>query len=530
MHRKSSMRGNAVSPIGPLSRGNDWLYREIYLRIRNEIIGGGMAAGYRLPASRVLSAQLGVARNTVTAAYEQLLSEGYIETRRGSGHFVANFVPEAFERLTARSEDTKTARSPATGRVANQFAFVPDSLRRAIRPVPFRANLPALDSVSLQTWIRLYTKTLRQAGSSTSHPGYFGETDAVGDHLLRRAIAEYASLTRGVRCSPEQVVVTAGAQHAMDLLTRVMAAPGEQAWIEDPCFPGALAVLHGAGLTPIPVPVDGEGIDVEHAIRLAPKARLAIVCPSKQYPLGHVMSLHRRLALIEWARERKAWIIEDDYDSEYRFSGKTIPSLQGLDGGEYVVYVGTFSKVLFPGLRIGFIVAPPSLVDPIIAVRTLAGRHGNPLDQQVLARFIMDGHLGRHIRRMRKLYETRMEALLHSTGRWLAGAVSLERADAGLQTIGWLSAEFDDRLVSKRAADVGVEVANLSRYCIETRRRPGLVFGFGAFDEHELDASAQTLAGVMEELGRTRHRKRGQGATTHPLPGSRPSRIGARSE
>ena len=529
MHRKSSMTGNAASAIGPLSRGNDWLYREIYLRIRNEIIRGGMAAGYRLPASRVLSAQLGVARNTVTAAYEQLLSEGYIETRRGSGHFVASFVPEAFERLTARNEDNKTARSLATGRVANQFAFVPASLRRAIRPVPFRANLPALDSISLQTWIRLYTKTLRQAGRSMSHPGYFGETDAVGDHLLRRAIAEYASLTRGVRCSPEQVVITAGAQHAMDLLTRVMAAPGEKAWIEDPCFPGALAVLHGAGLTPIAVPVDAEGIDVEHAIRMAPKARLAIVCPSKQYPLGHVMSLHRRLALIEWARERKAWIIEDDYDSEYRFSGKTIPSLQGLDGGEYVVYVGTFSKVLFPGLRIGFIVAPLSLVDPIVAVRTLAGRHGNPLDQQVLARFILDGHLGRHIRRMRKLYETRMEALLHSTGRWLAGAVSLEHADAGLQTIGWLSAGFDDRLVSMRAAGAGVEVANLSRYCIETRRCPGLVFGFGAFDEDELDASAQTLAGVMEKLGRARHRKKGQGAITHDLPGSPPSRIGARS-
>jgi len=515
LHLKSGTRGDGVSPIGPLSRGEDWLYREIYLRVRNEIIGGGMMAGYRLPASRVLSAQLGVARNTVTAAYEQLLSEGYVEARRGSGHYVADFVPEAFERLTAKSEDTKTARCPTTGRVANQFAFVPKSLRRAIPPVPFRANLPALDPVSLQAWIRLYTKTLRQAGSSTTHPGYFGETDAIGDHLLRRAIVEYVSLARGVRCSPEQVVITAGAQHAMDLLMRVMAEPGERAWIEDPSFPGALAVLRGAGLTPVPIPVDAEGIDVEHAIRLAPKAHLAIVCPSKQYPLGHVMSLQRRLALIEWARERKAWIIEDDYDSEYRFSGKTIPSLQGLDEGEYVVYVGTFSKVLFPGLRIGFIVAPPSLVDPIVAVRTLAGRHGNPLDQQVLARFIMDGHLGRHIRRMRKLYETRMDALLHSAGRWLAGAVSLERANAGLQTIGWLSAEFDDRLVSKRAADAGVEVANLSRYCIETTRRPGLVFGFGAFDEHELDASAQSLARVIEDLGRARRRKKERGGETY---------------
>lgn len=501
---RSATKTLPAFPIAPLSRGDGYLYRELYLRIRDAIVGGAMPAGYRLPSTRVLSAQLGVARNTVLVAYEQLHSEGYVESRRGSGHYVAAFVPDAFERLTATRRRPEVARGGRSAQVANHFAFVPESFRRAIPAVPFRANLPALDTAQLQTWIRLYTRFLRQAGRSARQPGHFGEADAIGDPLLRRAIAEYVSLSRGVRCSPEQIVITSGAQHAMDLLLRVIGNPGEKAWIEDPCFPGTLAALRGAGLEPVPVAVDDEGIDVDNAIRLAAQARLAVVCPSKQFPLGHVMSLPRRLALIHWARERGAWVVEDDYDSEYRFSGNAIPSLQGLDGGEFVVYLGTFSKVLFPGLRLGFIVAPPMLVDPIVAVRTLAGRHGNPLDQQVLARFILDGHLGRHVRRMRKLYETRMEALLLSTRRWLSGVITLEPAEAGLQTVGWLDPEFDDGSVSARAAESGIEVAHLSRYCIETRRPPGLVFGFGAFDEREIDRGAQLLARVLglERTGR----------------------------
>ena len=486
----------------PLSRGEEPLHRELYLRIRDAIVGGEMPAGYRLPSTRVLSAQLGVARNTALLAYEQLDSEGYVQTRRGAGHYVAEFVPEAFERLTATRRQPEAGRSRVAPHIANDFTFVPASFRRAIPAVPFRANLPALDVAQLQAWIRLYTRFLRHAGRSARQPGYFGETDAIGDALLRRAIAEYVSLARDVRCSPEQIVITAGAQHAMDLLLRVIGSPGEKAWVEDPCFPGALAALRGAGLEPVAVTVDRDGIDVERGRRLAPQARLAIVCPSKQFPLGHVMALHRRLALIEWAREHKSWVIEDDYDSEYRFSGKTIPSLQGLDGGEFVVYVGTFSKVLFPGLRLGFIVAPPALVDPIVAVRTLAGRHGNPLDQQVLAHFILDGHLGRHVRRMRKLYQTRMEALLFSARRWLDGAVTVEPAAAGLQTVGWLRPGLDDRAVSARAAQAGVEVGHLSRYCIDEPRPPGLVFGFGAFDEGEIDAAARVLARVLEREGR----------------------------
>ncbi|MGE3348577.1 MAG: PLP-dependent aminotransferase family protein [Ramlibacter sp.] len=490
-------RKNVQILNGPWLRQGNSKHSELYERIREGIVSGEMPATYRLPSTRFLSEQLGVARNTICFAYEQLQSEGYVESRRGSGHYVVN-VTDAFQRL-ATGNTPAAPPQPGSGEIQEDFGFVPSTFRWAIPPVPFRANYPALDRTGMQAWIALYSKELRRAARSPSHPGYFGETDAAGHILLRRAIAEHISLSRGVRCSPEQVVVTAGSQHAMDLLMRVIGRPGGRAWIEDPCFPGALAVIRGAHLVPVSVPVDGEGINVAYGTSIAPGACLAIVC-TKQYPLGYMMSLQRRLALIEWAREHKSWIIEDDYDSEYRFLGKTIPSLQGLDGGNHVIYVGTFSKVLFPGLRIGFIVAPQRLIDPIIAVRAVAGRHGNPLDQQVLARFITEGHLGRHIHKMRKLYRARMDALLHSGKRWLGGAVELDRAEAGLQTIGHLSEEFDDRLVSQAAAARGIEVADLSRYCTVLKRSPSLVFGFGGFDEKEIEIGAQALARVLETM------------------------------
>jgi GntR family transcriptional regulator / MocR family aminotransferase len=514
------MGGRSLSqaPEPPL-RAAGPMYRELYRRFREGIISGEMRPGHRLPSSRVLAAQLGVARNTILLAYHELEDEGYLETKRGSGHYVADLLPAALDRLIG-ARKRSTAAVHASGRpVANDFAFVPPLFRRAIPAVPFRPNLPAIDAAQMQTWIRLHIKALRRAGRSADHPGYFGETDAIGEPLLRRAISEYVSISRGVRCSPEQVIVTAGAQHAMDLVTRVLARPGERAWIEDPCFLGALAVLHGAGLEPVPIPVDREGMDVAVALTAAPRASLAVVCPSKQYPLGCAMSLQRRLALIEWARRWSAWIIEDDYDSEYRYTGRTIPSLQGLEGGEHVIYIGTFSKVLFPALRIGFIVAPPALVEPIVAARALAGRHGNPLDQQVLATFILEGHLGRHVRRMRDVYKSRMEALLDYAHRWLRGAVEIERADAGLQTIGWLTRGMDDREVSLAAARADIQVANVSRYCIEASRPPGLVFGFGAFSEHELDDGIQALARVLDTM---KHPSRAVSASAPP---TRPTRT-----
>jgi len=446
-----------------------------------------------------MAARLGIARNTVIQAYEQLLAEGCVESRHGSGHFVASILPSQTSGRKKPRDGLRSEQGTKPARLNQDFAFVHPQFRTAIPVRPFRTNIPSLDPEDLRPWLRVHMQVLRDAARYRSHARLMGETDAIGELQLRQAIVEHISLSRGVRCSPDQVIVTAGALHAMDLLLRVIAHPGAQAWIEDPCFLGSLSVLRGAGLEPVPVFVDSEGLNVAEGRRLAPNASLAVICPSKQYPLGSIMSLQRRLALIKWASQTGAWIIEDDYDSEYRYWGKPIPSLQGLDSGGNVIYVGTFSKVLFPALRVGFIVAPSELVDPLIAARALSGRHGNAIEQRVLARFISEGHLGRHIRRMRRLYKARMEALLHHAKRELAGMLQVEAADSGLQTIAWLNDGVDDRSVYKAGLREGLELSHLSRYCIDHKMPPGLLLGFGAFSEEEIAEAVLKMRRVLEQ-------------------------------
>jgi GntR family transcriptional regulator/MocR family aminotransferase len=378
--------------------------------------------------------------------------------------------------------------------VRNTFEFVPPSLRRLLPPVPFRVNHPALDLFPLETWTRLQTRILRDSRARGDVHALLGETDAQGDYGLRKSIAEHVSIARGVRCSADTIVVTAGAQHAIDMLFRVLTVPGDLIALEDPCFPGAMSAARAAGCRIAAVPVDECGIDIERGLAQADNVRLSLVCPSKQFPLGGTMSLPRRLDLIDWARRRGAWIIEDDYDSEFRFDGKPIPSLQGLDGGGHVIYVGTFSKVLFPSLRVGFIVAPLSLVEPLSAARAVSGRHGSTLEQRLLARFIEEGHLARHVRKMRALYRERQEVLLDHCHRLLGDRLRVERAESGMQTVAWLPPQLSDRRLSQRAATRGLEVAPLSRFSLQARPAPALILGFGGFDEARIRQGVESLA------------------------------------
>jgi GntR family transcriptional regulator/MocR family aminotransferase len=471
------------------------LYRQLYLRLRVSILSGSLRPGQRLSSSRVLASQMGVARNTVLQAYMQLEVEGYIAAERGSGHYVSPLLPGAGGGSKRKPARDAAADVPAAT-IRNTFDFVPESLRRPIPPVPLRINLPELDLFPIETWARLQSAVLREARQTATIVSLLGEADAQGDHSLRRAIADHVSIARGVRCSPETVIITAGAQHAMDMLLRVLTQPGDAVGLEDPCFPGALSAARAAACRIVPVPVDTQGADIASVQSPPNDLRLLLLCPSKQFPLGVTMSLPRRLALIDWARRSAAWIIEDDYDSEYRFDGKPIPSLQGLDGGRQVIYLGTFSKVLFPSLRMGFIVCPPSLVEPLAAARAISGRHGSTLEQRVLARFIDNGHLARHVRRMKALYRERQTVLLEECQLRLGDRLRIEKADSGLQTVGWLPSGTDDLKVARAARRLGVEVAPLSRFCLQTIRPPALVLGFGGFTADQIRAAAVLLARV----------------------------------
>lgn len=479
------------------------LYRQLYLRLRESILTGSMTPGQRLTSSRALASQLGLARNTVLQAYMQLEVEGYILAERGSGHYVSRSLPRG------GSTPARSASAPASGdgnamQVPQRFEFVPASLRRPIPARAFRINLPELRSFPIDAWMRIHGAVIRESRAGHGLGSLLGEADPQGDPGLRQAIADHVSIARGIRCRADTVIITAGAQHAMDMLLRTLTRPGDTVGLEDPCFPGALSAVQAAHCRVMPLQIDREGAHINEATTetgFIKDPRLLLVCPSKQFPLGVTMSLARRLALIDWARRRSAWIVEDDYDSEYRFDGKPIPSLQGLDGGQHVIYVGTFSKVLFPSLRLGFIVCPPGLVEPLVAARAISGRHGSVFEQQVLRRFIDEGHLARHVRRMRNLYRDRQEMLQNACARHLGSGLEVERASSGLQTVAWLPPNYDDRVIARKAQALDVELAPLSRFCLQHPQRPALVLGFGGFDEQEFDDAARRLAQVFQTSG-----------------------------
>ena len=468
------------------------LYQQVYRRLRESILSGSLRPGQRLLSTRSMASQMGVARNTVLQAFSQLEVEGYIQAERGSGHYVSPLLSDKTPKTVDSDRKTHEPATPDPTAIRSTFSFVPGSLRQPMRAIPFRINHPALDHFPIDSWVRLQARVLREARSASSADSLLGEAEAQGDWSLRKAIADHVSIARGVRCGPEDIVITAGAQHAMDLLLRVLTRPGDPVGLEDPCFPGALSAAQAAGCQIVPIPVDAQGIDISQSP--GPDPRLLIVCPSTQFPLGMTMSLPRRLTLIEWARRTSGWIVEDDYDSEYRFQGKPIPSLQGLDHGLHVIYVGTFSKVMFPSLRTGFIVAPQSLINPLSAARAVSGRHSSLLEQRVLARFIESGALASHIKKMRALYRERQEELLYQCRKQLGDRLTMEAAESGLQTVGWLKPGSDDRAVADRARQQGVEAAPVSRFVIDTPRPPGLVLGFGGFDADRIRISVQKLA------------------------------------
>jgi GntR family transcriptional regulator/MocR family aminotransferase len=455
-----------------------------------------LPAGTRLPSTRALAAELGVSRTTVVTAFEALLAEGYLEGRVGSGTFVAGSLPD--ELLSAKPEGGREEVRPSRSgrRLSERGALLAATPTTAVRdqgePRAFRPGVPALDEFPHAVWRRIVGKLWRRPPG-----GLFGYGDPAGYGPLREAIAGHLGATRAVRCVPEQVIVVSGSQQALDLAARVLLDPGDAAWVEDPGYMGARGALSGAGARLVPVPVDGEGLEVAAGIAREPNARLACVTPSHQYPLGVTMSLGRRLELLGWAGRAGAWVIEDDYDSEYRYTGRPLEALQGLDTEERVLYVGTFSKVLFPALRLGYLVVPPDLVDAFVSARELTDRHPPTVDQAILADFIAEGHFGRHIRRTRALYARRQAALVEQAARELRGLLDVRPAAAGMHLVGRLPEGVDDHEASRRAARLGVEAPPVSLYGGAPRGRGALMLGYAAVGELEMRRAVRRLAEAL---------------------------------
>ncbi len=473
-------------------RSHAALYRQVYDRLRRAILDGTLGVGSKLPSTRALASDLGVARNTVMGAYEQLLAEGYLEGRAGSGTYVSRALPEQL--LQASPTPPRGRRStkgtPQLSRRGLALASLPGLTDRAPDTAcAFRHGLPAVDAFPFELWARL---TARRWRARPSHLLTYDEP--AGHRPLREALAGYLGTARGVRCSPDQVIIISGAQQAADLAARVLLDPGDTAWVEDPGYLGGRGALAGADVQLVPVPVDQEGIDVQVGIAKGSRARLAYVTPAHQYPLGVTMSIARRLALLDWAQRAGAWVLEDDYDSEYRYAGRPLAALQSIDTEGRVIYVGTFSKVLFPSLRLGYLVVPEELVETFVRAKAVTDRHSPTLVQAVVADFITEGHFTRHIRRMRTLYAERQQALLKAAAREWAGFIEVSPCDAGMQLVGWLPDGVDDRAFSRRAAAEGVIATPISPLSVTGLKRGGLLLGYTAIGPRQIREGVKRLA------------------------------------
>ncbi|HUJ61935.1 MAG TPA: PLP-dependent aminotransferase family protein [Kofleriaceae bacterium] len=477
---------DGLGPIVPLDRRLARpLHRQLYDGYREAILDGRLRPGQRLPSTRSLARDLRISRMPVVLAFEQLVAEGYVESRVGAGSYVSA--------LHAGSAPPAAA-PPRPGRRRLPRAALPELAEPWLDSWgPLRVGQLGLEQFPADVWGRLVARRSRVLPRRQLMYG-----DAMGYPPLREVLADHLRTVRSVRCTADQIMIVSGSQQALALAGRALLAPGDPVWIEEPGFPGARDALILAGARPVAVPTDADGLDVAAGIARCDRARAVYVTPSHQYPLGSIMSAPRRLQLLDWARRRGAWLIEDDYDSEYRYDNQPIASLQGLDDDRRVIYVGTFSKVMFPALRVGYAVLPLDLVTRFRRVRGALDNFPAPLYQAALYDFIRAGHFARHIRRMRGIYAERRALLVATIERELP-EVTIVGDRAGLHLVIVLPRGLDDRAIATRAARRGLSVIPLSSCFAGARARSGLLLGYGATDATAIPDAVRRLAAIVRE-------------------------------
>ncbi|WP_321957339.1 MocR-like pyridoxine biosynthesis transcription factor PdxR [Paraburkholderia bannensis] len=545
-----------------LERGSGQpVYRQLHRLLQQAIHSRELPAGAKVPSSRLLAAELGIARNTVTQVYEQLVLEGYVTSATGRGTFVADTSPDEIVGATEIGSigSVKTPRQSGSitgqsGSIATNSQAVPTadvlerlpasvaavgadlrdgeggSLNQGVTQSPqplqspqlhrpaaralsargarliagagvskrqggaFMPGVPDVSRFPARIWTRLHNKYWR-----TLRPDLLTYAPGGGLALLRHVLADYLRTSRSVRCTPEQIIITTGIHQSVDLAVRLLSDPGDTIWTEDPCYWGVRSVLHVSGLKPRPIAVDSEGINPSAADFAAPPPKLILVTPSHQYPLGMVMSLARRRTLLEYARQNQCWIIEDDYDSEFRYGSRPLASLQGLDTAGQVIYVGSFGKTLFPGLRVGYLVAPEPLAESFATASAELYREGQLLQQAVLAEFIAEGHFTSHIRKMRALYGQRRQAVLDAAARRYGEALPAMGGDAGLHVVMQLPEGSDDRAVAEAALARNIVVRPLSGYYSERERAgSGLLIGYACVPDEEIGPAFDMLGEAID--------------------------------
>ena len=472
-------------------------YQQLYSQFRYAILDRRLTSGELVPSSRTLAHDLAIARTTVVSALDQLVAEGYLVAQQGAGYRVARDVPDDAWGTTPTNGKPFGGLLPSLSERGQLMASLPSTgiiSGGGLRA--FRVGVPAVDAFPLEIWRKIAVQRQQQIKQAHLHTA-----DPAGEAELRTSIVAYVRSARGVVCDADQVIVCTGSQQALDLIIRLLLDPGDAAWVEDPGYLGARSALQAAGAQVVPVPVDSDGLIVAQAVAQAPQARAAYVTPAHHYPLGVSLSLPRRLALLEWAAQANAWVLEGDYDGEYRYSGRPLAALQGLDPSR-VCYFGTFSKTMFPTLRLGYVIVPPTLVEPMLAARQIVDLHPPVIEQLIMADFIASGHFARHVRRMRQLYITRQKALREMLAAQLGDLLDIPAQPAGMQVLAWLPPSWNDRAVSHRLASFAIESAPLSAYCVTAKLPPALMLGFAGLTDTQIETGVQQIAHVLREVER----------------------------
>jgi GntR family transcriptional regulator/MocR family aminotransferase len=476
------------------------LYQQLYRQIREELESGSFdSSASRVPSSRVVAATLGISRPTVNQAFSKLLAEGYLQARKRSGTFVADHLPATFLKAAKPATTTRIQHPPRVARRVTRMTDFRSGRQLDVGiggppSVTFVAGLPAVDEFPIAVWERLREQALAKKGAHLLR-----YASSRGEIELRKAIAAYLCDFRGANCHPDQIVIVGGMQQAMLACALALINEGEVAWIEDPGFHQARNVLAFVGAKMVPRSIDGEGLVIGKCSQQN-SPRLILVTPSHQFPFGVTMSFKRRKALIEFAKSRDSYILEDDYNSEFRFDGPPLPCLQGLDNAGRVIYAGTMSKILYPSLRLGFLVAPPQLVDTLVKVRAVMDQHSPAIDQVTLARFITEGFFISHVKRIRELYAQRRVFFIEQFQKWLGDYFDLEVTPAGLHFIAWLRRSEDLPLFMRAREQTGVWPRPLSFFCIKAQFDPAFVFGFAAWSPAQIDQGLAKLAAAIKQL------------------------------
>lgn len=468
------------------------IHKQVADRLREAIQNGRMAVGAKLPSTRTFADELGVSRNTVLQVFETLTQEGFLSSRVGAG----TFVTASTEVGAAPADGASTGGGYPFRTLSRRGSGILSSATNefAERPTAFMPDVPDLREFPIKTWLRLLNET---SGRLTGE--ILADTSNAGYEPLRRAIAQHLNASRGMRCGYSQVIVTTGSQQSLDLVCRMMLDPGDPVWLEDPGYVGSRAVVGANGGTVYPVAVDGQGMCVEDATLNHPVPRLVVTSASRHYPLGPALSQERRQALIHFARRSGSWIVEDDYDNEFHYAGASLPAIFGLDGDGRTFHFGTFSKILLPSFRLGYLVVPRDLCEAFAKARAILDRHASLIEQMVLSEFMLRGLFASHVRRMRGLYRARQSQMIDGLNALFGRALPLVATDTGVHVTLCLSEQADDRRLVRAAAERGVVIRPLSPYYV-SRRRQGLLFGFAAFNAGEISQGLTRLAAVRDDI------------------------------